>query len=132
MPGQFNHGAWISQVAQRLNHIESQIRNGKPPTNGKTGESDLDPREADVLKRAFIGLEQEFDTVRRDLSSVVQEHRELHGARSLGSTARVGLSRRATPESTLVSVSSPTRSTPTPRSSKASRSRRSGPSRRSS
>jgi len=77
MPGQFNHAAWISQVSQRLNSIEGLLRNNQAPTNGKTGVSVLDPREADVLKRAFIGLEQEFDTVRRDLSSVVQEHRDL-------------------------------------------------------
>jgi hypothetical protein len=73
----FNHGAWISQVSQRLNSIEHAIRNNKPPTNGKTGISDLDPREADVLKRAFVGLEQEFDVVRRDLVSVAQEHKDL-------------------------------------------------------
>jgi hypothetical protein len=77
MPGQFNHAAWISNVAQRLNSIENMLRNGQPPTNGKTGVSDLDPREADVLKRAFIGLEQEFDTVRRNLDSVVREHKDL-------------------------------------------------------
>jgi len=77
MPGPFNHAAWISNVTQRLNNIENLLRNNPVPQNGKTGASDLDPREADVLKRAFIGLEQEFDSVRRNLAGVLEEHKGL-------------------------------------------------------
>lgn len=73
----FNFQAWASNVEKRLGTLQSSLQNNRAPTNGKTGASDLDPREADVLKRAFVGLEQEFDQVRVQLSRVIAERNDI-------------------------------------------------------
>lgn len=75
-PG-FSWDAWVSQTTKRINAIEGMLRNGQVPKNGKTGMSDLDPREADVLKRAFVQLEGEFDSIRLQHQQVLAERRDL-------------------------------------------------------